>query len=257
MINLSLIRNILNGITNKGMLISYEKMRSKPEVSVGYVDITAVVDRYKKSADGATIKSLAKQTPVVESNYFLKRYFLSNKLKGGKILDVGCGNGLYSIVFSDINHPFKNLSYHGSEIDDKIVNLCQEINPNGIFIKSNADKIDSKDKNFEVVHCSSTLHYTLDNWKKAIGEMSRISNNYVVITRHPVTKYHKNFYVHQTVKTVSNVENHYFIVINRDELEAEFLKKGLKIVSRDYSQEEYRVKGVDEKIILVQYILKK
>ena len=40
-------------------------------------------------------------------------------------------------------------------------------------------------------------------------------------------------------------------------LENYFQQLGLKILKRDYSSQEFNIEGVDEKIILIQYLLEK
>ena len=87
--------------------------------------------------------------------------------------------------------------------------------------------------------------------------MARLTKKFVVIVRFPLTKFNKTFYVHQTVIGLDNVENHYFIVINRREFEEYLNKIGLIVLKRDYSSEEYNIEGITEKIILTQYLLKK
>ncbi len=241
------------------MLITYKKIDYVPKMEAGYVDIDKVVARYKSSAKGMSYKKLLNQVPVKDSVYFISKNFLLNDrgLKQGKLLDMGCGNGLYSKIFEHKNSPFRNLQYYGCEINKTFVDLCKQINPKKSFFVSHAQQIDKKNKEFKVVYCSGTLHYTLNGWKESIKEMVRVLNKYLILMRLPVTKYNNTFFVHQTVKTLFSVENHFFIVINRDELEREFQKNNLEIINMDYSQEEYPIKGVTEKIILVQYLLKK
>lgn len=254
-----IIKNLINFCHGRAMIISYEKIGSIPKTDAGYIDVDEVVNRYRMSAKNASYKSLMNQIPVKDSVYFISENFSKrgNQLKSGKLLDVGCGNGLYSMVFENNKSYFKNLEYWGCEINDRFVNLCKSINPQKNFFVSHAQKIDKKNNEFVVVFCSGTLHYTLIGWRKALKEMTRVSKRHLILARLPIAKYNKTFFVHQKVKTLFSKENHFFIVINRNELEEEFAKINLKIVSRDYSQEEYPVKGVEEKIILGLYLLEK
>lgn len=245
---------------DKTLLITYSKIVDVPHLETGYIDVDIVAKRYKESAKKNNYLHLLNQQAVKDNFYFLEKecreYF--NKIKPGtKLLDVGCGSGTYSKVFKRPNNPFENISYYGTEIDNKIIEICKQYNPNGMYFVSVADKIIANDKSYDIVFCSGTLHYTLKKWKKSIKEMMRVSNKYLVISRFPVTKYNDTFYVHQVVRGISGTENHYFVVINRSILEKYFVNLGLKILKRDYSSEVYNVKNVDEKIVLVQYLLQK
>lgn len=245
---------------DKVLIINYYKVDKIPKIEAGYIDVETVAKRYERSAKDLNLVKLLAETSVHDNFYFLEhecsKYWL-NLPKNSKMLDVGCGNGFYSKAFKREDSPLKNLHYTGTEIAPEIVEVCKKYNPDCDFILSLADKINSKDDSFELVYCSSTIHYTLDKWKESIKEMARVSNKFIAITRFPISKYHKTFYVHQTVRGISGTENHFFIVINREEMENYFQCLGLKILKRDYSSEEYGVSGVDEKIMLVQYLLEK
>jgi len=239
------------------MIVDYKKLDYVPKIKKGYIDIKEVGKRYESSAKNVTNDRLKEQFPVRDSLYFINKNFGDKALPKGKLLDVGCGNGLYSRIFSENGNPFRDLSYYGMEIDDRLVDVCRKVNPGKIFFCSTAQKIAAKNGEFDIVFCSSTLHYTLSYWKRAIKEISRVCKKYIIFTRHPVTKYNDSFYVAQTVKSITGTEHHFFVVTNRDELENEFRKNGLEIIDRDYTGEEYVVEGVTERIMLVQYLLKK
>lgn len=242
------------------LIINYEKIDDLPDIKAGYIDIKTVAKRYMFSSKGMNVEELLRQPPIRDSFYFLeienRKYFkdISNSYK---LLDVGCGSGVYAKVFKRLESIFKDIQYIGCEIEKEIVNVCKEINPENDFFVSYADNISAKNNEYDMVFCSGTLHYTLSNWKKSIEEMARVAKKNIAIVRFPVTKYNKTFFVHQNVKGINGTENHYFIVINRGELENYFLELGLKVVGRDYSLEEYNIEGVEEKIILVQYLLEK
>ncbi len=249
------------GIINSNILkISYKKIE-KPHISkMGYIDINKVAKRYKKVDENANISDLLNNSSIRDAVYFLEKDckdYSKDFKKVTKVLDVGCGTGIYSKIFRNRNIFNSNFKYTGTEISKAFVDICKKKNPKENFVISNADKINFKDKSFDLIYCSSTIHYTLDKWKESLDEMTRLTNKFVVMVRFPLTKFNKTFYVHQTVVGLDNVENHYFIVINRKEFEDYLNKIGLNILIRDYSSEEYAIEGVTEKIILTQYLLKK
>ena len=264
---MNILRKILQKIgefkkifIEKALIISYKKVDHAPNVKAGYVDIEVVANRYESSLKSISPSQLMKDLSVFDNFYFLeqecKEY--AEKLQGNsKLLDLGCGSGVYMKVFKRSGSPFEKIKYIGTEIDKRFSEMSKKYLPEGEFVTAFADEINLPDDSIDFVFCSSTLHYTLDKWKKSLEEMKRISKKYIAITRFPVTKYNDTFYVHQTVRGLKGSENHHFIVINRRELETYFGKLGLKILKRDYSSQEYKVEGVEEKIVLIQYLLEK
>lgn len=244
----------------KALIINYKRINNLPKIEAGYVDIDAVAKRYESSLKSSSLNQLLQDLSIKDNFYFLEqecKEYSENLPEGVKLLDIGCGSGVYMKVFKREESPFKNIEYIGTEIDKKFTDLSKKYFPDGKFITTFADKINLEGNSIDFVFCSSTLHYTLEKWKKSLEEMVRVSKKYIAITRFPVTKYNSTFHVHQTVRGLNGIENHYFIVINRQELENYFKYLGMKILKRDYSSQEYNIDGVDEKIILIQYLLEK
>jgi SAM-dependent methyltransferase len=252
---------IKNIYFNKAIVIGYEKFEDAiPNPSVGYLDIAEVERRYDEQMKSFNIEEEIKNNASIRDNvFFLEkecgRYFFE---KGDfKLLDVGCGSGVYSKIFGREGSKTAKWQYAGTEIDEKLIEVCKKYSSKKIFFTSTSDKLEALDDSFDLVFSSGVMHYTLDCWKKSILEMRRVSKKYIAITRFPLAKFAATFYVKQTVRSISGTEVHYFICINRNEFE-EFLKEnGLSIVKRDYSLEEYTIKGIKEKIILTQYLLEK
>lgn len=244
----------------RALIINYKKVDSIPKIKAGYVDIDAVAARYEASLRNISVPMLLRDLSIIDNFYFLEhecKKYADGLLDSAKLLDIGCGSGVYLKVFKREESPYKNIKYIGTEINEKFTQMSKKYLPEGEFITTFADNINLSDNSIDFVFCSSTLHYTLENWKKSLDEMKRVSKEFVAITRFPVAKYNKTFFVHQTVRGVNGAENHYFIVINRKELEEYFEKIGFEILKRDYSSQEYKIDGVDEKIVLIQYLLKK
>lgn len=257
---LNKIIEIKKVILEKALIINYKKIDKLPKIKAGYVDIETVLKRYENSLKEVSVKALLKDLSIFDNFYFLEQEcgeYVKQLPKKFKLLDIGCGSGIYSKVFKRKASPFSGCQYIGTEIDERFTSLSKKHLPKDDFIVSLAEKIDLGSNSIDFIFCSSTLHYTLNDWKKSLTELERVSKKYIAITRFPVTKYNDTFYVHQTVKGLYGTENHFFIVINRKELENHFEKLGLKILKRDYSSQEYSIESVDEKIILIQYLLEK
>lgn len=255
-----LINKILMGQNSSSeMTVFYEKINGVRREGNHVHSDGILKKRYAATVSSFSLKKSLEDTAVKDNLYFLETY-LGNVIKPGikiRLLDVGCGTGSYAKIFRTRKGWLSNIDYFGTEIDKDLVDICYRMDKTGTYTISSADEIKYPSNKFEVVFSSSTLHYTLDKWKDSLKEMARVSNKYLVLTRTPVTKYNNSFYVIQTVNSVNGRERHFFIVINRKELENYFEKIGLTIVQRDYTSEEYKIDGVNEKIILVQYLLKK
>ncbi|WKZ25982.1 MAG: class I SAM-dependent methyltransferase [bacterium] len=244
------------------MLISYEKINAPKNGRTGYdFDMGNLLKRYQASIETKIkMDTLIKDNAVSENLFFLEKETIKHIgliKRNSKFLDVGCGSGIYSKILTRNDSPFRHIKYYGCEINSEIVNICNKFNAKASFFVSFAEKVNKPDKYFDFILYSGILHYSQTGWKNVLKDMERVAKRYVYITRTPVTKRNKTFYVHQRVVGVDGIENHYFVVLNRDELENELVRNGFKIVVRDYSSEIFNVKGVEEKIVLVQYLLEK
>jgi ubiquinone/menaquinone biosynthesis C-methylase UbiE len=87
------------------------------------------------------------------------------------LLDVGCGNGFFTYYFA------KDCDVTG--LDYSEVMLAN--NPHNKLIHGDAYHLPFDDNSFDVVFCSDMLHH-LEFPSKAIEEMRRVSNNYVIVS---------------------------------------------------------------------------
>lgn len=248
-------KNIIAEVKYRKIAV-YDEKTDKPS----FRGVNSLEKRYAASSIGVGYKELKKQLAVKEALYFLGNecgsYFKKYK-ELIKILDVGCGSGMYSKVLKSSKIFEAKVEYSGLEVSKKLIDICKAVSPGDNFFVSRADKIASMDNSYDLVLCNGTLQYTVNLWKKSIEEMKRVSQKYICILRMPVTKYNKSLLIGQKVVTRFGTENPKYVLLNRTEFEDYLRKIKLKILVRDYSTEECVIKGVNERIVLVQYLLEK
>ena len=99
-------------------------------------------------------------------DFTLKNTALDNN---AKVLDVGCGNGYFTYYF---NQKVKTIGL------DFSMNMLKA-NPCKNLILANANALPFKDNSFDIVFEANLLHH-LDDPKKTVMEMKRVSLNYVI-----------------------------------------------------------------------------
>lgn len=112
--------------------------------------------------------------PVIRAFVEPKLNFIKENIrlsKNTKILDVGCGNGFFSYYFEKI------CDTTGIDFSEKMIKL----NPIKKKYVMDAYNLKFKNNSFDVVFCSNLLHH-LDNPKKAVKEMIRVSKKYIVVS---------------------------------------------------------------------------
>jgi len=93
--------------------------------------------------------------------------------KGGHILDVGCGRGIYQ-------KSFGRSIYLGCDIDRQ--NLKRAVKrPNVKYVCADANHLPFKDNSFDLVQCSEVLEH-LDSPLEATKEIVRVSKKLIVLT---------------------------------------------------------------------------
>jgi len=83
--------------------------------------------------------------------------------KGSKILDVGCGEGMYMSKLD------KN-SVVGVDMDDSVLLVAKKY---GATVKASADKLPFKDNTFDSVYCSEVLEH-IEEPKGVCIELNRV-----------------------------------------------------------------------------------
>jgi len=111
-------------------------------------------------------------------NYYRELIQIAKLTKPNKILDVGCGEG-ETIVKLKQSKIGKTLE--GIDNSQDALKIGRKIYP-GINIKDgDIYKLPYKDNSFDLVICTEVLEH-LDNPKKALAELRRISSKYILLS---------------------------------------------------------------------------
>lgn len=195
---------------------------------------------------------------VNDNLFFLDNFIAPYLPESAVVLDIGCGLGKYGKLLKRKGAITHNYCYTGVDRNEQILKYARLYFPEFEFISSdNSIKIPCEDNSKDLVMASSMLQYTLDKWIESLKEMFRISKNYIYISRLPIVRQFSSCYVHQTVRFDKKSENHYFEIFNRQEFEDTISMLNHSILYRDYGKEIIYVKGINEPIILNQYLIGK
>ena len=113
--------------------------------------------------------------------------------KGFSVLDVGCAQGGFINILSQLE---KKFSYIGIDYNEEMLAIAKKKNPNNKFInikKNNFSKYINK--KFDLVIIFGILHLNKD-WKKIIKEGYKLSKKYLIFDlRESDKKINKNIYL--------------------------------------------------------------
>jgi ubiquinone/menaquinone biosynthesis C-methylase UbiE len=93
---------------------------------------------------------------------------LLGNVKGKKILDWGCGTGIYAKILSK-----KGAKVNGIDISEKEIEIAKRENPSVEFKVANAQKLPYKNSEFDIVLAALALSYTKD-WNSLLKEINRV-----------------------------------------------------------------------------------
>lgn len=100
--------------------------------------------------------------------------YLLQGIKGGNILDIGCGPGAFGYGLNTFTNV--NISYTGLEINPELCNLAkQNTGDNSQIVNSSWEKLPFKDEMFDHVIMASILEYPLPEERKILlNEVNRV-----------------------------------------------------------------------------------
>ena len=93
---------------------------------------------------------------------------LLGNAKDKKILDMGCGTGLYARILQQ-----KGAKVCGLDISDEMLGIAKKEVPNVTFVRGTAEKLPYKDNQFDIVLAALMMEY-LSSWDKVLKEVRRV-----------------------------------------------------------------------------------
>jgi len=112
---------------------------------------------------------------------------LLGNVKGKKILDWGCGSGIYSKLLSK-----KGAKIKGFDISEELIKIAKKENPNLDLKVGSGYKIPFNEK-FDIVFASLAINYMKD-WNKVFSEVKRVLNKkgiFIFSFGNPITEISK------------------------------------------------------------------
>ncbi|MEN7982053.1 MAG: class I SAM-dependent methyltransferase [Nanoarchaeota archaeon] len=112
---------------------------------------------------------------------------LLGKIKNKKILDFGCGTGIYAKFLTK-----KGAKVKGFDISKEMLNIAKRENPKLDLKKGSGYKIPFKEK-FDIILASLVVHY-LKDWDKMFREVGRVLKKdgfFIFSTENPVVESRK------------------------------------------------------------------
>lgn len=110
------------------------------------------------------------------------------KVKGKRVLDYGCGTGIYAKILVK-----KGAKVKGFDISEEMLKIARKDNPNLDLRQGTGYKIPFKEK-FDVVLAPLVVHY-MEDWNKMFREVSRVlkkGGDFIFSTGNPVYESNEN-----------------------------------------------------------------
>jgi len=110
---------------------------------------------------------------------------LLENVRGKRILDVGCGPGLYASLLIE-----RGAIVKGIDISKEIIEIAKNESPKAEFIIGNAEKLPFKNSEFDIVIAPLVLHY-LNLWDEVLKEIHAVLKKggiFIFSQRNPFTE---------------------------------------------------------------------
>ena len=93
---------------------------------------------------------------------------LLGAVRGKKVLDWGCGTGIYAKILTK-----KGATVKGIDISNKEIEIAKRENPSVEFKVANAQKLPYRNNEFDIALSALALYYTKD-WNPLLKEINRV-----------------------------------------------------------------------------------
>jgi ubiquinone/menaquinone biosynthesis C-methylase UbiE len=93
---------------------------------------------------------------------------LLGNVRGKKVLDLGCGPGIYAGILIK-----KGASVKGIDNSETLIKIAKKEAPEAEFTLGSAEKLPFKNSEFDIVLAALVLGH-LDDWNKALKEVRRV-----------------------------------------------------------------------------------
>ena len=93
---------------------------------------------------------------------------LLGNVKGKKILDMGCGTGLYARILKQ-----RGAHVYGIDISEGMLAIARREVPGVVFVQGNAEKLPYNNKSFDIVLAALMLEY-FPSWENVFKEVRRV-----------------------------------------------------------------------------------
>ena len=98
--------------------------------------------------------------------------------KGGKIIDIGCGEGY---LLYKIHEKYPQAELYGLDLSQGRITKTKEHVPVSNLLRGDVLSLPFPDNSFDIVVCSELLEH-MDAYKKVVDELVRISKKTIIIT---------------------------------------------------------------------------
>lgn len=127
----------------------------------------------KKKSWDSWWRDIIRHNGVLSTNRFERHVTLDGK----SILDVGCGHLLNKFYLGT-----KMGYFAGVDISGRALKRANAAFPNVNVLQAEATKLPFKNRLFDVVVCTETLHYLGSDFEGAVREIARVSDESIILT---------------------------------------------------------------------------